>query len=81
MYVPHIAPGVLMTLTVVALISGVFAISLIVFLIYKSTPSMHKDDRLFLDDVSSHMHAQACVQQRVRDISGGARADVDLPKG
>jgi hypothetical protein len=47
-----------MTLTVVAVIFGVFAISLIVLLIYKSTLTMHRDDQLFLDDASSHMHAE-----------------------
>ena len=45
-----------MTLTVVAVIFGVFAIGLIVLLIYKSTLTMHEDDQLFLDDASSHMH-------------------------
>jgi hypothetical protein len=44
--------------TVVAVIFGVFAIGLIVLLIYKSTLSMHRDDQLFLDDASSHMHAE-----------------------
>jgi hypothetical protein len=48
----------LMTLTVVAVIFGVFAIGLIVLLIYKSTLTMHRDDQLFLDDASSHMHAE-----------------------
>jgi hypothetical protein len=43
-------------LTVVAVIFGVFAIGLIVILIYKSTLTMHRDDQLFLDDASSHMH-------------------------
>ena len=45
-----------MTLTVVAVIFGVFAIGLTVLLIYKSTLTMHRDDQLFLDDASSHMH-------------------------
>ena len=45
-----------MTLTVVGVIFGVFAIGLIVLLIYKSTLTMHRDDQLFLDDASSHMH-------------------------
>ncbi len=45
-----------MTLTVMAVIFGVFAIGLIVLLIYKSTLTMHRDDQLFLDDASSHMH-------------------------
>jgi hypothetical protein len=47
-----------MTLTVVAVIFGVFAIALIILLIYKSTLTMHRDDQLFLDDASSHMHAE-----------------------
>jgi hypothetical protein len=47
-----------MALTIVAVIFGVFAIGLIVLLIYKSTLSMHRDDQLFLDDASSHMHAE-----------------------
>ncbi|MGB8062469.1 MAG: hypothetical protein WCF26_11280 [Candidatus Sulfotelmatobacter sp.] len=45
-----------MTLTVVAVIFGVFAVGLILLLIYKSTLTMHRDDQLFLDDASSHMH-------------------------
>jgi len=47
-----------MTLTIIAVIFGVFAIALIVLLIYKSTLTMHRDDQLFLDDASSHMHAE-----------------------
>jgi Tfp pilus assembly protein PilN len=47
-----------MTLTIVAVIFGVFAIALIVLLIYKSTLTMYRDDQLFLDDTSSHMHAE-----------------------
>jgi len=43
---------------VVAVIFGVFAIGLIVLLIYKSTLTMHEDEQLFLDDASSHMHAE-----------------------
>ena len=45
-----------MTLTIVAVIFGVFGVGLIVLLIYKSTLTMHEDDQLFLDDTSSHMH-------------------------
>jgi hypothetical protein len=45
-------------LTVVAVIFGVFAVGLIVLLIYKSTLTMRRDDQLFLDDASSHMHAE-----------------------
>ena len=47
-----------MTLTIVAVIFGVFATGLIVLLIYKSTLTMHRDDQLFLDEASSHMHAE-----------------------
>jgi Tfp pilus assembly protein PilN len=47
-----------MTLTVVAVIFGIFAIALIVLLIYKSTLTMHRDDQLFLDDASSHMQEE-----------------------
>ena len=47
-----------MPLTVVAVIFGVFAIGLTVLLIYKSTLTMHRDDQLFLDDASSHMHEE-----------------------
>ena len=45
-----------MTLTLVAVIFGAFAIPLIVLLIYNSTLTMRRDDQLFLDDASSHMH-------------------------
>jgi Tfp pilus assembly protein PilN len=47
-----------MTLTVVAVIFGAFAIVLILLLIYRSTLTMHRDDQLFLDDASSHMHEE-----------------------
>jgi multisubunit Na+/H+ antiporter MnhB subunit len=42
----------------VAVIFGAFAIGLIILLIYKSTLTMHRDDQLFLDDASSHMHEE-----------------------
>jgi len=47
-----------MTLTIVAVIFGAFALGLIVLLIYKGTLTMHRDDQLFLDDASSHMHEE-----------------------
>jgi hypothetical protein len=47
-----------MTLTVMAMIFGVFTIGLVVLLIYKSTLTMRRDDQLFLDDASSHMHQE-----------------------
>ncbi len=37
---------------------GIFAIGLIVLLIYKSTLTMHEDDQLFLDDANSHMQEE-----------------------
>jgi hypothetical protein len=56
--VAGVCEGWIMTLIIVAVIFGVFAIGLIVLLIYKSTLTMHRDDQLFLDDASSHMHAE-----------------------
>jgi hypothetical protein len=47
-----------MTLTIVAGIFGVFAVGLIILLIYKSTLTLHRDDQLFLDNASSHMHEE-----------------------
>ena len=47
-----------MTLTIVAVVFGAFAIGLILLLIYKSTLTMHRNDQLFLDDASSHMHEE-----------------------
>ena len=44
-----------MALMLVAVVFGVFAVGLIVLLIYKSTLTMHEDDQLFLDDANSHM--------------------------
>ncbi|HLV87929.1 MAG TPA: hypothetical protein VKV39_13175 [Candidatus Sulfotelmatobacter sp.] len=37
---------------------GIFAIGLIVLLIYRSTLTMHEDDQLFLDDANSHMQEE-----------------------
>jgi len=42
----------------VAVTFGVFAIGLIVIVIYKSTLTMHKDEQLFLNDASSLMQAE-----------------------
>ena len=39
-------------------IFGVFAVGLIVLLIYKSTLTMREDDQLFLDDANSHMQEE-----------------------
>jgi multisubunit Na+/H+ antiporter MnhB subunit len=37
---------------------GLFAVGLIVLLIYKSTLTMHEDDQLFLDEANSHMQEE-----------------------
>ena len=37
---------------------GLFAIGLIILLIYKSTLTMHEDDQLFLDEANSHMQEE-----------------------
>lgn len=37
---------------------GLFAIGLIVLMIYKSTLTMHEDDQLFLDDANSHLQEE-----------------------
>jgi multisubunit Na+/H+ antiporter MnhB subunit len=37
---------------------GLFAIGLIVLLIYRSTLTMHEDDQLFLDDANSHLQEE-----------------------
>jgi multisubunit Na+/H+ antiporter MnhB subunit len=47
-----------MALTLVAVVFGLFAVGLIVLLIYKSTLTMHEDDQLFLDDANSHMQEE-----------------------
>jgi multisubunit Na+/H+ antiporter MnhB subunit len=47
-----------MALTVVAVVFGIFAVGLILLLIYKSTLTMHEDDQLFLDDNNSHMQEE-----------------------
>jgi hypothetical protein len=47
-----------MALTVVSVVFGVFAIGLVLLLIYKSTLTMHEDDQLFLDGSNSHMQEE-----------------------
>jgi len=37
---------------------GLFAVGLVVLLIYRSTLTMHEDDQLFLDDANSHMQEE-----------------------
>ena len=49
---------------------GLFAVGLIVLLIYKSTLTMHEDDQLFLDDASATMRAeQEQLQARMQKIT------------
>ena len=43
---------------IVGSLFGLFAVGLIVLLIYKSTLTMHEDDQLFLDDHNSHMQEE-----------------------
>ncbi len=43
---------------IVGCLFGLFAVGLIVLLIYKSTLTMHEDDQLFLDDANSHMQEE-----------------------
>jgi len=43
---------------IVGLIFGIFAVGLVVLLIYKSTLTMHEDDQLFLDDANSHLQEE-----------------------
>jgi hypothetical protein len=47
-----------MPLTIVASVFGVFAVGLIILLIYRSTLTMHEDEQLFLDDANSHMQEE-----------------------
>jgi multisubunit Na+/H+ antiporter MnhB subunit len=43
---------------IVGILFGIFAVGLIVLLIYKSTLTMHEDDQLFLDEANSHMQEE-----------------------
>jgi hypothetical protein len=47
-----------MTLTVVAIVFGVFAVGLILLLIYRSTLTMQEEEQLYLDDANSHMQEE-----------------------
>jgi multisubunit Na+/H+ antiporter MnhB subunit len=52
-------PRWLMTLLMlVSIVFGVFAVGLVLLLIYKSTLTMHEDEQLFLDDANSHMQEE-----------------------
>jgi hypothetical protein len=43
---------------IVGAVFGVFAVGLIILLIYKSTLTMHEDDQLFLDEANSHLQEE-----------------------
>jgi hypothetical protein len=43
---------------IVGAMFGVFAVGLIILLIYKSTLTMHEDDQLFLDEANSHLQEE-----------------------
>jgi hypothetical protein len=45
-------------LALVVTLFGIFAIGLILLLIYKSTLNMQSDEQLFLDDANSHMQEE-----------------------
>ncbi|HEY1679689.1 MAG TPA: hypothetical protein VGG04_18375 [Candidatus Sulfotelmatobacter sp.] len=45
-------------LEIVGTVFGIFAVGLVVLLIYKSTLTMHEDDQLFLDEANSHMQEE-----------------------
>ena len=58
-----------MTLTLVASVFGIFAVGLIILLIYRSTLTMHEDDQLFLNESDTHMELeQAEVLSKVNKI-------------
>ena len=46
------------SLEIVGGLFGLFAVGLIVLLIYRSTLTMHEDDQLFLDEANSHMQEE-----------------------
>ena len=57
---------------------GLFAVGLIVLLIYKSTLTMHEDDQLFLDEANSHMQEEQT--DRIGRLSARLPGHVDLPE-
>jgi multisubunit Na+/H+ antiporter MnhB subunit len=50
--------GFMSMLALVVTLFGIFAIGLILLLIYKSTLNMQSDEQLFLDDANSHMQEE-----------------------
>jgi Tfp pilus assembly protein PilN len=58
-YIGWNLPRWLMTpIEIVGAVFGVFAVGLIILLIYKSTLTMHEDDQLFLDEANSHLQEE-----------------------
>ena len=47
-----------MTLTVIGIVFGVFAVGLVILLIYRSTLTMHEEEALYLDDSHSQMQEE-----------------------
>lgn len=45
-------------LAIVTVLFAIFAIGLILLLIYRSTLTMHEDDQLFLDEANSHLQEE-----------------------
>jgi len=46
------------TIWMVGAVFAVFALGLVLLLIYKSTLNMHEDDQLFLNDANSHLQQE-----------------------
>lgn len=46
------------TLTMIGIAFGVFAIGLVILLIYRSTLTMHEEEALYLDDAHSQMQEE-----------------------
>ncbi len=46
------------TLTVIGIVFGVFAVGLVILLIYRSTLTMHEEEALYLDDSHSQMQEE-----------------------
>ena len=58
------------TLTLVGIGFGIFAVGLILLLIYRSTLTMHEDDSIDLHEVESQMHKdQVEVLAKMRKIT------------
>ena len=55
---------------IVGSLFGLFAVGLIILLIYKSTLTMHEDDQLFLDESTANIRAeQEALLKRMNKIT------------